>query len=409
MKFHRNTIIALAVLAVFVVCVSIAKVSLANPFSSKASPTPAVTDDSSASQAMSLSAAQSPKLLQSGYIDLHQRAITAAAHHMSTATNPNTRYRVDFDATLKKLDAFVSFTDPANTNMYLAWMLQYMVYDNNADMNLTAYSMQVFPPVGEYYDDAPTVSITPRVRWLLQNSIPFHTLTEVQQALGTAGLSDPDPTTLKEEDIYFATQLAIWNSMSSVSTWDFSVSSPAINMLYDKYPNVEKLYNFILSLTGEIAAPLASVDLTVAPTDKMTYNNNRLGPFVVKSQNLLPQYASTAYTISLSADRQGLEAQVIDKDGNPLATVSDNQEFWIRITNYHDLPASTDYKVRIVAQSVDTMAIVREGVMHSAETALDYNNSTTSTADLVYAYNGSGQLRGAFTFEFVTSKSQGYK
>lgn len=395
----KNTIIALAVLAVFVVCVSIARLSVKNPFEAElgasAQQASAEQEPSYYQEPMTTKNPDKPTITRSASITTSADAATFTAVRdldMSTLNRlMSGRYilnYVNFDAS-----RIVEVYGESAEYYYQTYMVPYPVFDSKSLVEFDTYATDIRTYPGTYYDEV-THAVAPDLLWLVKHSTPYLSLEDARAYYVSIGYPSDDALQLTEDDIFYATQLVIWRQMHGITTWTWA------GYVGDSNPLVPSLYAL---LTANLGADVSIfTDVTVTPGASLTLKRDTWGPFNLSTRDLPDSTDATVpYNITLMADKPGLEVLIVDKDGAVMSNVPANGDFYIRFTNYNKLPESTTYTIRIDAASTQPVRIQRTGMLESKELLLE-NNGLAATP-LLYGYTIQSTLRNSLTVSFTTS------
>ncbi len=402
----KNTIIALAVLAVFVVCVSIARLSVKNPFEGETGANAQQANSREASAEME----PAPAMETSKPKDSNKPTITRSASITTSADAATFTAVRDLDmATLSRLMSGRYLLNYNNFDAgrladvygesaeyyYDTYMVPYPIFDSKSLVEFDTYATDIRTYPGTYYDEV-THQIAPDLLWLVKHSTPYLSLEDARAYYVSIGYSSDDALQLTEDDIFFATQLVIWRQMHGITSWDWGAG-----YVGETNPLVPSLYALLTANLGSDSAIFT--DVTITPGASMTLKRDTWGPFNLGVRDIpVSTDATVPYNISLMADKPGLEVLIVDAQGNPLSNVPPNGNFYIRFTNYNKLPENTTYTIRIDAASVQPIKIQRTGLLESKE-VLAENNGLPCTP-LLYGYSIQSLLRNSLTLSFTTSE-----
>lgn len=140
-----------------------------------------------------------------------------------------------------------------------------------------------------------------KVNWILHNSYPHHSLTELQVASGIVGLS--------EKQAIAGTQSAIWHF------------SNGTNLADGNDAKVADLYNYLIGPknVGLTAEPQAALNIT--PENATGQAGSDIGPFTVNT---------TAPSVNLQFNADS-GAKLVNQQGNEVTTASNGDKLSVRV------------------------------------------------------------------------------
>ncbi|WP_203657698.1 thioester domain-containing protein [Actinocatenispora rupis] len=161
-----------------------------------------------------------------------------------------------------------------------------------------------------------TVKNLPKIQWILTNSFPHESATEL---LNQAGVSDTAGIDT-EFVAYSATQTAIWHFSDGVEiTGNSSRSGGRVKPFSDKeYAALTKVREYLVGKAGTTPEPPAP-SLSIDPQQASGHAGDKIGPFTV-------QGTGTVDHVKLTVNG---DAEAVDADGNAVSSPAVGSKFWL--------------------------------------------------------------------------------